>query len=189
MKSTILLVMLVFISIPTFAMEDYQKKVLTYAYKYGNRIQYLNQGWGETVTSIVYQESKGGKSIYLRNGVVVGDRNSKGKYKSLGVMQVQLPAARDVQRWYPIVFKSKFGNYNPTDEELIYALLSDYRFNISVGSWYFIKMLELTGNWRQAILAYNTGLNNNGNDPNDYVNKVLRWRKTIVPQVRNLIGG
>jgi len=158
-----------------------QTKVLRYALNYGNSINYLGQGWGETIASIVFQETKAGYHKYQKYGVIVGDRNSTNGNKSLGVMQVQLPAARDVQRWYPHVFIEKFGRTNPSDIELIYCLLSDYKFNVRVGSWYFIKMLELSdNNWRKAILAYNRGANSNGVDVNDYVEKVLHWRKEIV---------
>lgn len=161
-------------------LENYQKEILQFAYDYGNAINYLNQGWGETIASIVYQESKAGYKLYERHGVIVGDRDSRGRYKSLGVMQVQLPAARDTLRWFPSISKEHFGDYPPTDEELIYKLLSNYKFNIQIGSLYFIKMLQLTNQWRAAILAYNAGLNNKGRDTNDYVRKVLNWRNTVL---------
>lgn len=172
-------------SIPALAkpikLEMVQYASLSLAYKYGQQIIYKGERWGETAASICWQESKGSFSKYTTNGVVLGDMNSKGKPKSLGGMQVQGPAARDVEKWYPIIFKLKFGPYTPTDEELIIALLTDLDFNIQVGVAYFRKMLELkNGNWSEAILAYNRGSANDGQDPNDYVRKVKHWRKTVI---------
>lgn len=184
----VVLFLSVFLATDSLAQKfEYQQMVhLMFAYNYGNTLQYKGQGWGETIASILYQETHGGHSRYVENGIIVGDMDHRGKPKSLGLMQVQLPSARDVERWFPDVFFQKFGEDSPTEEELIIALLSDYRFNIVVGSHYFMKMLELKGSWREAILAYNRGAGNDGADPNDYVKKVLKWRKEIVlPMVQD----
>lgn len=157
-----------------------QKHVLKNAYKYGSQIHFRNQTYGETLASIVYQESKAGAKTYQRNGLIVGDRTRRGHFKSLGPMQVQLPAARDVERWYPSIFHGYFGSYSPTDEELIVALLTDIDFNIQIGAAYFKKMIHIKKNWSQAILAYNRGAYNDGTDPNQYVRKVKMWRLKII---------
>lgn len=161
------------------ALDTSQIKVMMYAHSYGDTLLYKNQGFGDTIASIVFQETKAGYHKYVKSGVIVGDKNKFGKPKSLGVMQVQLPAARDVERWFPSIIKSHFNNRIPTDEELIIELLTDYKFNIRVGSWYYVKMLQLSKNWRKSILAYNRGLHNDGKDPNDYVRKVLHWRSQL----------
>lgn len=163
-----------------------QQHVLKTAYKYGEQINWRGKTYGETLASIVFQETKAGAKRYQRNGIIVGDRSKTGHFKSLGPMQVQLPAARDVERWYPIIFKTYFGKYSPTDEELIVALLTNVEFNIRVGAAYFEKMLEIKNSWSQAILAYNRGPYNDGSDPNDYVAKVKYWRiKIVLPFLKN----
>ena len=164
-----------------YALDNTQDRVLSLAYKYGSQIHFRGDTFGETVAAIAYQETKAGAKIYQRKGIIVGDRAKSGHYKSLGPMQVQLPAARDVFRWYPEIMHDYFGRLtSPTDEEVIVALLTNTKFNIQVGAAYFRKMLEKKKSWHEAILAYNRGAANDGTDPNDYVNKVKMWRKTIV---------
>lgn len=157
-----------------------QKIVLKMAYKIGNKYRVKNDTWGETAAAIIFQESHANSNKFKINGIIIGDKNRRGKPKSLGPGQVQLPAARDVEKWFPEIFKKKFGNFSPTEEELIIALLTDIEFNIEVSVAYFVKMVELADSWEKAILAYNRGLNNNGKDPNDYVEKVKKWRSQIV---------
>lgn len=175
-------IMLFMISFNVYALDINQKVNLLLAYEYGNTIRYENEPMGLTIASIVYQETKGGYHKYTTDGVIIGD--SKSKIKSLGLMQVQLPAAKDVKRWYPEVFVSKFGNQSPTDNQIKIELLTDNVFNISVGTHYFLKMLELSdGNWNNAILAYNAGIKHEGRDRNKYVPKVLHWRNTVVKDI------
>jgi len=188
MKKLILMIgiLLCFSTAHAIELSNVQKYVLKTAYKYGTQIEWRGQTYGETLASIVFQETKAGAKIYQRNGIIVGDRSKTGHYKSLGPMQVQIPAARDVERWYPIIFKTYFGKYSPTNEELIVALLTYIDFNIRVGAAYFEKMLEMKKSWSQAILAYNRGPYNNGFDPNNYVAKVKNWRlKIILPFLKN----
>ena len=183
MKKLYVLICLLMFSTSVYAVDltESQQRILQLAYQHGENIHYKNQTYGETIASIVYQETKAGAKQYQHNGLIVGDKSKKGHYKSLGVMQVQLPAARDVFRWYPEIMISYFGQpYDPTDEELIVALLTDINFNILIGSAYFHKMLELKHSWSKAILAYNRGPYNNGVDPNQYVKKVKHWRKKII---------
>lgn len=156
-----------------------QKLCIELAYKHGNRVTWKGEKFGETVASILFQESKANFKKYQSNGVVVGDGLLNGRPKSLGPMQVQLATARDLERWYPVLFKLKFGPYSPTDEELIIALLTDIEFNIQCGAAYFQYLLNLKQDYNKAILAYNRGPAGKG-DPNDYVNKVKRWRKSVV---------
>ena len=180
------LVLLCFTQAQATTLDSTQSHIIKLAYKYGSQIHYRGQTYGETVASIVYQESKAGAKRYQRRGVIVGDRSKKGHYKSLGPMQVQVPAARDVERWYPEIFKGYFGQFSPTNEELIVALLTDMDFNVQVGTAYFRKMLTVRGSWSKAILAYNRGAGNDGTDPNDYVRKVKMWRvKIILPFLNN----
>jgi len=188
MKKLYILLCLFLFSTQVYAVDlsESQERILQLAYHHGSQIHYRNQTYGETIASIVYQETKAGAKIYQRNGIIVGDKSKKGHYKSLGVMQVQIPAARDVFRWYPQIMYSYFGRpCYPTDEELIVALLTDVHFNIEVGAAYFRKMLELKHSWSEAILAYNRGAGNDGTDPNNYVQKVKLWRsKIILPLVK-----
>ena len=183
------ILVMIFTATITYAsnLSETQKENLALAYHYGQQIEFRGQNFGETVAAILFQESKAGSEIYQINGIIVGDRKSKYNYKSLGPMQVQIPAVRDVGRWYPHIFEKYFETNIPTNEELLVLLLTDSEFNIEVGAAYFQKMLELTGSWSRAILAYNRGANNNGNDPNDYVRKVKHWRLTVIlPFIKNL---
>ena len=119
--------------------------------------------------------------MWQKNGVVVGDLNSKGKPRSLGPMQVQVATAREVDRKFPYIFKEKYGERTPTDEELTIDLLIDVRFNIRVGVHYFAYLLKYrNGDWSKAILSYNRGTGNDLVDINDYVAKVKKWRKKII---------
>lgn len=156
-----------------------QQKCIELAYKHGNRVQWRGDRFGETFAGILYQESHANRKKFQKNGVVVGDRDRQGRPKSLGPVQMQLPTARDIERWDSILFKLKFGPYSPTDEELIIALLTDIEFNIQCGASYFGYLLDVKQNYKAAILAYNRGPGGKG-DPNDYVRKVLKWRKEIV---------
>jgi len=131
---------------------------LKMAYTIGQKITFNNDHFGETIASILWQETKAGCEKYRSNGFIVGDKNRKGKPKSLGLMQVQIRAARDVEKWYPKIFEKEFGkNYSPTNEELLIRLLIQPEFNISVGAAYYKKMLSIKKNWRKSILAYNRG--------------------------------
>jgi hypothetical protein len=183
MKKLYVLLCLFLFSSQVYAVDltQNQERILQLAYHHGSQIHYKNQSYGETIAAIVYQETKAGAKRYQRNGIIVGDKSRKGHYKSLGVMQIQIPAARDVFRWYPEIMFSYFGRpYYPTDEEIIVALLTDVYFNIEVGTAYFHKMLEMKKSWSGAILAYNRGVANDGTDPNNYVHLVKKWRLEIV---------
>lgn len=160
-----LIVLILLLPCPSHALEDNQRELLLYANEYASQF-----GWGETISSILYQESKAGASIYRNYGVVVGDRGTSGGYKSLGVMQIQLETARDIIRWFP-----HLADKNISDIELSYKLLADDKFSIRLGTWYFIKLYEIKGSWREAILAYNIGPSGTV-DINNYVDKVLHWR-------------
>jgi hypothetical protein len=158
----------------SLALEDSQRELIVYAHSYASEY-----GWGETVASILYQESKAGFSGYRKYGVVVGDRSKSGGYKSLGVMQIQLETAKDILRWFPHLCPEPIS-----DTELSYRLLADDKFSIRLGTWYFIKLYEVKGSWREAILAYNIGPSGTL-DINDYVSKVLKWRKWLLKEVIN----
>jgi hypothetical protein len=156
-----------------------QEMCIRLAYKYGQRIEYRGQRYGETVASILLQESHANRKVFQKNGVVIGDKDKRGYPKSLGPMQMQLPTARDLERWMPHVFENKFGPFSPTDEELIIALLTDIDFNIQMGAAYFEYLLNKKGSWSKAILAYNRGPGGTG-DPENYMAKVKQWRLDIV---------
>lgn len=162
---------------------------LKLAYQYGEQITFRGDTFGETVASILWQESKAGCDLYKTKGFIVGDLTSKGKPKSLGIMQVQLRSARDVERWYPEVFEKHFGKESPSDEDLILRLLLITEFNIEVGCKYYQKMLGSKKDWKKSILAYNRGASNDGRDPNNYVKRVKQWRKKIILKRINYLKG
>jgi len=162
-------------------LEEEQVKCIQMVYDISNKIEIYGDTWGETIASIAYQESWCNGSHWRRHGVVVGDINSKGVPRSLGIMQVQVPTAKWVNKKFPYIFKKKYGDRMPLDEELIIDLLIDNKFNIEVGSHYFISMLSYRkGNWEKAILSYNRGMGRNPKDINNYVYMVKKWRKTII---------
>ena len=177
-------VMVILVGIPVSAkttLEPQQSECLEIAYEEGEKIELYGDTWGQTVASIAYQESHCNRSKFQTEGVVVGDRNSKGKPKSLGPMQVQVPTARHVGRVFPHLFTERYGDRRPTDEELTIDLLTDVRFNIRVGVHYYAWLLEYRkGSWHDAVLSYNRGTGYNLRDINDYVRLVRKWRKTVV---------
>ena len=174
----------VFVGYPTNArnhvmLERGQIEAIDIAYRYGGEIHFRGDTWGETSASIIYQESHANRKKFQTNGVVVGDWNKKGKPRSLGPAQVQMETAKFVMKHYPHVQRAKYGRLTPTDEEIIIDLLVDVDFNIHCGVHYFEWLLHKKGDVRKAILAYNRGPGGVG-DPNDYVNSVIKWRKTVI---------
>lgn len=162
-------------------LEPQQEECIEMAYEEGSKIELYGDTWGETAASIAYQESHCGASVWQTEGYVVGDLNSKGRPRSLGDFQVQVPTARHVGKMFPYIFEEKYGDRVPSDEELTVDLLIDRRFNTRIGVHYFAWLLEYRkGNWDKAVLSYNRGTGSNLNDVNDYVRKVKKWRRTIV---------
>ena len=162
-------------------LEPQQSKCIELAYEEGSKIDLYGDTWGETAASIAYQESWCNSTVWQTKGVVVGDLNSKGRPRSLGPMQIQIPTARHVGDVFPHIFKERYGDRIPSDEELTVDLLIDTKFNIKVGVHYFAWLLEYrNGNWSKAVLSYNRGTGHSLKDINDYVRKVKQWRKTIV---------
>jgi len=152
----------------------------------GSKIELYGDTWGQTAAAIAYQESACDSSKYQTNGVVVGDLDNKGKPKSLGIMQVQVPTARHVNSIFPHLFKDKYGDRDPTDEELTIDLLIDNSFNIKIGVHYYAWLLEYRqGDWAFAVLSYNRGTGYNLTDINNYVRLVKKWRKEkVLPFLR-----
>lgn len=162
-------------------LEQNQVKCIQMAYDIGSAIEVYGDTWGETVAGIAYQESWCNSSRWQTKGVVVGDLNSKGVPRSLGIMQVQIPTARWVGTKFPHIFKDKYGDRRPSDEEIAIDLLINDRFNITVGAHYYVSMLSYRkGDWGFAILSYNRGTGKELNDINNYVYMVKKWRKTVI---------
>ena len=165
-------------------LEQSQIRCIELAYDEGSKIELYGDTWGETVASIAYQESWCNSSVWQTKGVVVGDLNSKGRPKSLGPMQVQVRTAREVGRRFPHIFKERYGDRDPSDEELTIDLLVDTRFNIKIGVHYYAYLLNYrSGDWEKTILSYNRGTGRNLKDINDYVRKVKKWRLTVIRPV------
>ena len=168
-------------------LEPSQARCIQMVYDIGNTIDLYGDTWGETIASIAYQESWCNSSRWKTHGVVIGDLNSKGVPRSLGIMQVQVPTARWVGKKHPQLFKDMYGERRPTDEELAIDLLIDNKFNITIGSHFFGLMLSYRdGDWDKAILSYNRGMGNKLTDINNYVYLVKKWRRTrIIPFIKN----
>lgn len=162
-------------------LEPQQQECIEMAFEEGSKIEMYGDTWGETAASIAYQESHCDRSKFQTEGFVVGDLNSKGRPRSLGSFQVQVPTARHIGEVFPHLFEEKYGDRNPSDEELAVDLLIDKRFNTKLGVHYFAWLFEYRkGNWDKAILSYNRGTGSNLEDVNDYVRKVRKWRKTVI---------
>jgi hypothetical protein len=182
--TVILTVMLVLVCTSAFALkklEPQQEECIQMAFEEGSKLYLYGDTWGETAASIAWQESHCGYSKFAPHGVVVGDMNSNGKPRSLGWFQVQVPTARHMGKVFPQLFKDKYGDRIPSDEELTIDLLIDKRFNVKVGVHYFAWLMNYrNGNWNKAVLSYNRGTGQNLVDVNDYVRKVRKWRKTVI---------
>lgn len=162
-------------------LEQKQAECIQMVYDVAEGIEIFGDTWGETAAGIAYQESWCNGSKWQTNGVVVGDLNNKGTPRSLGIMQVQIPTAREVGKRFPQLFKDRYGERRPSDEEIAIDLLIDDRFNILIGVHYYINMLQYRkGNWDFAILSYNRGTGQKLYDINNYVYMVKKWRKTII---------
>ncbi|MFA5583003.1 MAG: lytic transglycosylase domain-containing protein [Bacteriovoracaceae bacterium] len=148
-----------------------QRELLTIAYEEGKAI-----GFPETIQSILWQETRAKKNVYGSYGVIGDDKGKDGLTKPLGkksygAMQVRLDSAKEVLRRYPNLGKFK------SDEELLVALLTNDRFNIRVGTYYFKMQLEdsrIKKSWDKAVLSYNVGAGNVSKhglsfDPNRYL--------------------
>ena len=106
-------------------LEEEQVKCIQMVYDISNNIEAYGDTWGETIASIAYQESWCNGSHWRTHGVVVGDLNSKGVPRSLGIMQVQVPTARWVNTKFPHIFRNRYGERTPSDEEIAIDLLID----------------------------------------------------------------
>lgn len=165
----------------TIQLEQSQVQCLRTAYEEGEKIELYGDTWGQTIASIAYQESHCNGSTWQTSGIVIGDLNHRGKPRSLGVMQIQLPTSREVGKRFPHIFKDRYGDRQPTDEELTIDLLIDTSFNIKIGVHYYAYLLEYRGgDWEKTILSYNRGIGHNISDINDYVKKVKHWRKNVI---------
>ena len=162
-------------------LEQRQAECIQMVYEIGSQVEAFGDTWGETVASIAYQESWCNSSRWQTNGVVVGDLNSKGTPRSLGIMQVQIPTAREVGKKFPHIFKDRYGERRPSDEEIAIDLLIDNKFNATVGIHYYVNMLNYRkGDWDFAILSYNRGTGKVLDDINNYVYMVKKWRTTVI---------
>ncbi|MEK7321834.1 MAG: hypothetical protein AABZ84_02000 [Pseudomonadota bacterium] len=98
--------------------------------------------------------------------------------RSYGVMQVKVPAARDVLRHKP-----QLGHFR-TDEQLIARLIADDEFNLRIASAYLKYLRKLSGSDHQALVAYNVGPNAAKNvvDPAQfkYVQRVELYMSKVV---------
>ncbi len=138
----------------------------------------LKIGYPETMVAIAYQETRGGRYKFSPQGVV-GDRFARFGNRSYGVMQVKIPAAREVLRRHPAI-----GTF-PTDEHLLVALLTDHVFNIRVATLYFQMQLEHFRHWRTALVAYSAGPHNakRGRDPQNYADRIVQTIAQVLPRL------
>ena len=168
----------------TVYLEKRQVECIQTAYRLGKKIELYGDTWGYTAAAIAYQESHCNSSKWHTNGVIVGDKDRYGRPKSLGIMQVQVPTAREINKHYPFLFENQYGDKTPTDDEIAVDLLIYPEFNIIMGVHYIAHLLQYRGgDWEFAILSYNRGTGHNLTDVNDYVRKVKHWIKTVIRPV------
>ena len=98
--------------------------------------------------------------------------------RSYGVMQVKVPAARDVLRHKPQL------DHFRTDEQLIARLIADDEFNLRIASAYLKYLRKLSASDHQALVAYNVGPNAAKNvvDPAQfkYVQRIELYMSKVV---------
>lgn len=170
------------------ALEARQKLNLQLGWAFGSRVEWRGDVYPRTIQSIIFQESHAGSSDFIKDGVIIGDLDRHGKPKSLGIPQMQVPTARFVGSKFPVVFTSKFGTMEPTDEEIIIALLTDSVWSIWMCASYFDWLLDEMGSYKAAILAYNMGptgarefIARYGDaGKSKYVRSVLEYRRGII---------
>jgi hypothetical protein len=111
------------------------------------------RGTAEAIQGILLQESTAGTSIK-----VGGVHLPVGK-RYYGVMQIKVSAARDVLNYKQSLAQQFFdrSSYRVTDEEIIAKLISDDRFNIVIGTEYFVKYQKDVQTLAEAVLIYNQG--------------------------------
>lgn len=107
------------------------------------------------IDAIVFVESSDGANTDHANG-------------EIGIMAVSFAAATDVLKKYPQLVKEK-------------VTLFDSRGNIALGTGYLRMCFDRWGNWEQAVVAYNSGINNPSvnNWENNYYLKLVQDRLRV----------
>lgn len=128
-------------------LESSQKEVLRKAYQIAKADGHKQP---EIVQGIVLQETKAG----AMDSYKVAGRGNDPYY---GLMQLKKPAALDVMKEYPSLYK-KYKFHTRTNDELVANLILNENFNLEVGSKY-LKILavryKLQG--KELVNAYNRG--------------------------------
>lgn len=161
----------------TYSLTGEQQEVLLLAKKYGEEV-----GYPETVQSIAMQETLAGGY-----GDGVGDKMNGHLKRSYGVMQVKIATAQWVMKFYPELTEEYFaGKRIDTINPVLIRdkLIEDNDFNIRVGAYNFALMVRYTDSWREAVVAYNTGLGGVREVPE--VDQHVYYKK-IVHKLNNVI--
>lgn len=161
----------------TYSLTAEQQKVLLLAKKYGEEV-----GYPETIQSIAMQETLAGGY-----GDGIGDKMNGHLKRSYGVMQVKIATAQWVMKFYPEIVEEYFaGKRIDTINPVLIRdkLINDNDFNIRVGAYNFALMTRYTDSWREAVVAYNTGLGGVREVPE--VDQHVYYKK-IVHKLNNVI--
>lgn len=122
-----------------------QLELLSLAYKIGHDDG--GEAHAKLLQAVLMQETIAGQLGRL------GHLSAPMGKRSYGVMQVKVPAARDVLTWHP-----EYGHFR-TDEQLIARLITDDEFNLRIASAYLKYLRKRTDSDHQALVAYNVGPN------------------------------
>lgn len=158
---------------------------LTLAKKHGKQVKWRGDNFSQTMQAICWRESHAGARYFQTAGFVVGDK--KGKYKSLGPWQIQIPTARFIGHLKPNLFNEKFGDGEPPDKKIVFYLLTDLDWSARMACAHFEYLLNYFGDYKTAILAYNKGiggakkfLSSHKVGDSEYVRSVIKYRKSVI---------
>lgn len=124
-----------------------QARLMNMAYAIGKKIGLKDP---EVLQSLLLQETMGGtmKSYRVAN---------PGPEAYFGVLQIKLPAARDVLKYNPQLY-SEHDFHTRTDDEVKANLILNDEFNLEVGGRYLKHLQDQYGfRGRELVNAYNRG--------------------------------
>jgi hypothetical protein len=167
------LLLILFLTLPLFALSSEQAHKLQVAYYIGTLVK-TSDGFSfeKTLCAIMLQESSAGEEL-------IGDKYADGKLKSLydssiGVFQIKLSTVKFIIKSDDYMNKN-FKHLLKNDKKLINMLLTSTSFSTLVAATYLKMNYEVAlrrgyrNPWHSAISRYNGGWRNT-----TYKNKIFK---------------